>query len=96
MCIRDSIPSVNTGNIENSPSYKKKFDASFERIAKDLTESAGGIFDAKNIDSAIAKRAAASAATLAAWYAKKNPGVGAGLMILGGLKNLNKKKDYTR
>ena len=90
------IPSVNTGNIENSPSYKKKFDASFERIAKDLTESAGGIFDAKNIDSAIAKRAAASAATLAAWYAKKNPGVGAGLMILGGLKNLNKKKDYTR
>lgn len=90
------IPSVNTGNIENSPSYKKKFDESFGRIAKDLTESAGAIFDIKNIDPAIAKRAAASAATLAAWYAKKNPGVGAGLMILGGLKNLDKKKDYTR
>ncbi len=91
-----NIPSVNTGNIENSPSYKKKFDESFGRIAKDLTESVGGIFDAKNIDPAIAKRAAASAATLAAWYAKKNPGIGAGLMILGGLKNLDKKKDYTR
>lgn len=94
--ITDLTPSPTPGNIENSPSYKKKFTESYNRIAKDLTESAGGIFDAKNIDPAIAKRAAASAATLAAWYAKKNPGVGAGLMILGGLKNLDKKKDYTR
>ena len=86
----------NVGNIEDSPAYKKKFTESYNRIAKDLTESAGGIFDAKNIDPAIAKRAAVSAGTIAAWFAKKNPGVGAGLMILGGLKNLDKKKDYTR
>ena len=86
----------NVGNIEDSPAYKKKFTESYNRIAKDLTESAGGIFDAKNIDPAIAKRAAVSAGTIAAWFAKKNPGIGAGLMILGGLKNLDKKKDYTR
>lgn len=86
----------NVGNIEDSPAYKKKFTESYNRIAKDLTESAGGIFDVKNIDPAIAKRAAVSAGTIAAWFAKKNPGIGAGLMILGGLKNLDKKKDYTR
>ena len=86
----------NIGNIEDSPAYKKKFTESYNRIAKDLTESAGGVFDAKNIDPAIAKRAALSAGTIAAWFAKKNPGIGAGLMILGGLKNLDKKKDYTR
>lgn len=86
----------NVGNIEDSPAYKKKFTESYNRIAKDLTESAGGVFDAKNIDPAIAKRAAVSAGTIAAWFAKKNPGIGAGLMILGGLKNLDKKKDYTR
>tara|TARA_B100000073_G_scaffold188712_1_gene156260 strand:- start:886 stop:2598 length:1713 start_codon:yes stop_codon:yes gene_type:complete len=86
----------NVGNIEDSPAYKKKFTESYNRIAQDLTESAGGVFDAKNIDPAIAKRAAVSAGTIAAWFAKKNPGIGAGLMILGGLKNLDKKKDYTR
>ena len=86
----------NIGNIEDSPVYKKKFSESYNRIAKDLTISEGLVWDAKNIDPSIAKRAAVSAGTIAAWFAKKNPGIGAGLMILGGLKNLDKKKDYTR
>ena len=78
-----------SSKIEDSPNYKKKYDEVYNRTVDNLTE---GVTDFKNVDPVIARRAAEVAAAAAAWFAKRNPGTMAGLMMYTGLKNLRNKE----
>ena len=78
-----------SSKLEDSPNYKKKYTEVYNRTVDNLTE---GVTDFKNIDPVIARRAAEIAAASAAWFAKRNPGTMAGLMMYTGLKNLRNKE----
>lgn len=78
-----------SSKIEDSPNYQRKYTEVYNRTVDNLTE---GVTDFKNVDPVIARRAAEVAAAAAAWFAKRNPGTMAGLMMYTGLKNLRNKE----
>ena len=91
------VKATDLGDITKSKSYVSKYEETYRKVAIDLSSAAGKVTsELKDIDPAILKKAAGVAATVAANFAKRNPTIGAGLMLFSGLKDFNKpkEKDY--
>lgn len=89
-----SMKATDLGDIKQSKAYVKKYEESYPRILKTyLAEVGETIENLANVDPAIVKKAAASAAIVASNFAKRNPNISAGLMLYSGLVNRNKKEE---
>lgn len=89
-----NVKATNLGDVTKSKAYIKEYEKRLPQIAKELSAAAGNVVDdISKIDPAILKKAAASAAVIAANFAKRNPTISAGLMLYSGLSKFNKTKE---
>ena len=92
-----NVKATNLGDVTKSKAYIKEYEKRLPQIAKELSAAAGNVVDdISKVDPAILKKAAASAAVIAANFAKRNPTISAGLMLYSGLSKFNKteEEDY--
>ena len=92
-----NVKATNLGDVTKSKAYVKEYEKRLPQIAKELSAAAGNVVDdISKVDPAILKKAAASAAVIAANFAKRNPTISAGLMLYSGLSKFNKteEEDY--
>lgn len=88
------VKATNLGDVTKSKAYIKEYEKRLPQIAKELSAAAGNVVDdISKVDPAILKKAAASAAVIAANFAKRNPTISAGLMLYSGLSKFNKTKE---
>lgn len=89
-----NVKATNLGDVTKSKAYIKEYEKRLPQIAKELSAAAGNVVDdISKVDPAILKKAAASAAVIAANFAKRNPTISAGLMLYSGLSKFNKTKE---
>lgn len=89
-----TMKATDLGDITQSKAYKTKYKETYEKVAKTLAAESGKIVDdIAKIDPAILKQAGLVASTIAANFAKRNPTIGAGVMLYSGLLDYNKKKE---